>query len=375
MRLLFALLTLMPILFSQTNAYAAEPYKAPFWLPGGHLQTIIASLLSKGSEIKYRRERWELNDGDFIDVDWAEKLSGNSLTHNLAEHRRDDLVTSSDPLTSGPTEQQKPVVVIFHGLEGNSQSQYAKSLMGAALAKGWHGAVIHFRGCSGEPNRLPRVYYAGDSVEIETMLSRVRSIYPDNPIYAVGYSLGGNALLKWLGEFGNSSTLNISKAVVVSAPIDLKASAVSLDNGLNRILYTPAFVDSMRPKALALSKRFPGLLDDQRINHAKTIHDIDNAVTSVLYGAKDATDYYRKNASKPFLKNITLPTLIINAKNDPFMPPQFLPTADEVSESVTLDYQEEGGHVGFYSPFVNSENSWLPSRIMEFLEDHSIPEH
>jgi hypothetical protein len=365
----------MPILFSQTNAYAAEPYKAPFWLPGGHLQTIIASLLSKGSEIKYRRERWELNDGDFIDVDWAEKLAEHSLTHNLAEHRRDDLVTSSDPLTSGPIEQQKPVVVIFHGLEGNSQSQYAKSLMGAALAKGWHGAVIHFRGCSGEPNRLPRVYYAGDSVEIETMLSRVRSIYPDNPIYAVGYSLGGNALLKWLGEFGNSSTLNISKAVAVSAPIDLKASAVSLDNGLNRILYTPVFVDSMRPKALALSKRFPGLLDDQRINHAKTIHDIDNSVTSVLYGAKDATDYYRKNASKPFLKNITLPTLIINAKNDPFMPPQFLPTADEVSESVTLDYQEEGGHVGFYSPFVNSENSWLPSRIMEFLEDHSIPEH
>jgi predicted alpha/beta-fold hydrolase len=202
------------------------------------------------------------------------------------------------------------------------------------------------------------------------MLSRVRSIYPDNPIYAVGYSLGGNALLKWLGEFGSNSTPNISKAVAVSAPIDLKASAVSLDNGLNRILYTPVFVDSMRPKALALSKRFPGLLDDKRINRAKTIHDIDNAVTSVLYGAEDASDYYRKNASKPFLKNITLPTLIINAKNDPFMPPQFLPTTDEVSEYVTLDYQEEGGHVGFYSPFVNNEHSWLPSRIIEFLEEN-----
>jgi predicted alpha/beta-fold hydrolase len=364
MRLLLALLILMPTFLFQTHAYAAEPYKAPFWLPGGHLQTIIASLLSKGPEVKYRRERWELSDGDFIDVAWADALPANAqATDNDAQ------LTLSEPLAPDNIDQKKPVIVIFHGLEGNSQSQYAKTLISADLSKGWHGAVIHFRGCSGEPNRLPRVYYAGDSLEIDTMLSRVRSIYPDNPIYAVGYSLGGNALLKWLGEFG-SSTLNISKAVAVSAPIDLKASAVSLDNGLNRILYTPVFVDSMRPKALALSKRFPGLLDDKRINRAKTIHDIDNAVTSVLYGAEDASDYYRKNASKPFLKNITLPTLIINAKNDPFMPPQFLPTTDEVSDSVTLDYQEQGGHVGFYSPFVNNEHSWLPSRIIEFLEEN-----
>lgn len=346
MRLTCALLFIMPTLLFKTNAYAAEPYKAPFWLPGGHLQTIVASLLSTGSAVKYRRERWELNDGDFIDVDWAE------------------------PHTSDLVAQKKPVLVIFHGLEGNSQSQYAKSLIGAAISKGWHGAVIHFRGCSGEPNRLPRFYYAGDSMEINTMLSRVRALYPDNPIYAVGYSLGGNALLKWLGEFGTDSMPNISKAVAVSAPIDLKASAVSLDRGLNRFLYTPMFVDSMRPKALALSKRFPGLLDDQRIHHAKTIHDIDNAVTSVLYGAKDASDYYRRNASKPFLKNITLPTLIINAKNDPFLPAEFLPSADEVSASVTLDYQEQGGHVGFYSPFANSKHGWLPSRIIEFLEEN-----
>ncbi len=364
MRLPFALLFLMPTFLFQNNAYAAEPYRAPFWLPGGHLQTIIASLLSTGSEVKYRRERWELNDGDFIDVDWADVLGEKLPAANINKQ-----ISLTKTLAADLINQKKPVIVIFHGLEGNSQSQYAKSLMGAALARGWHGAVIHFRGCSGEHNRLPRFYYAGDSLEINTMLSRVRSIYPDNPIYAVGYSLGGNALLKWLGELGADSMLNISKAVAISAPIDLKASAVSLDSGLNRILYTPMFVDSMRPKALALSKRFPGLLDDQRINNAKTIHDIDNAVTSVLYGAKDATDYYRKNASKPFLKNITLPTLIINAKNDPFLPPQFLPTVDEVSDSVTLDYQEQGGHVGFYSPFVNNENSWLPSRIIKFLEN------
>lgn len=360
----------------QPTAYAAEPYKAPFWLPGGHLQTIVTSWLSKGPDIKYHRERWELSDGDFIDADWAYRPGDHILPEQtaLSEQNSPSLpahqVSSTTPVSPTASDAAKPVVVVFHGLEGNSQSQYAKSLLGAALSKGWQGVVIHFRGCSGEPNRLPRVYYAGDSSEINRMLSRVRATHPDSPIYAVGYSLGGNALLKWLGETGTENMLNISKAVAVSAPIDLKASAVSLDNGLNRILYTPLFVDSMRPKALALSKRFPGLLDDKRISSAKTIHDIDNAVTSVLYGATDATDYYNKNASKPYLQHIALPTLIINAKNDPFLPAEFLPTSAEVSASVTLDYQEEGGHVGFYSPGTGNENSWLPNRIIEFLEQN-----
>lgn len=354
---LIIMLFSLPLLF-QTDVYAAEPYKAPFWLPGGHLQTIVTSLFSKGPDIKYRRERWELDDGDFVDVDWAD-IDKSSLQH---QHESASYNTSE-------TEQKIPILVIFHGLEGNSQSQYAKSLLGAAIAKGWHGAVINFRGCSGEPNRLPRVYYAGDTLEIDTLLSRVKAIYPENPIYAVGYSLGGNALLKWLGEASTKTMAHISKAVAVSAPIDLKASADSLDTGLNRILYTPTFVDSMRPKALALSKRFPGLLDDKRIRNAKTIHDIDNAVTSVLYGASDADEYYNKNASKPYLRNIILPTLIINAKNDPFMPAEFLPAENDVSTFVTLDYQEEGGHVGFFSPGFSDENGWLPSRIIEFLED------
>lgn len=358
----------MPIL--QPGAHAAEPYKAPFWLPGGHLQTIITSWFSKGPDIKYDRERWELSDGDFIDVDWAYTPEATVKPNQAIQPDRNDPLLSTPSDASNHSEPAKPIVVIFHGLEGNSQSQYAKSLLGAALSKGWQGVVIHFRGCSGEPNRLPRVYYAGDTLEIDNMLSRVRSAHPDSPIYAVGYSLGGNALLKWLGEAGTHSTLNISKAVAVSAPIDLKASAMSLDNGLNRILYTPLFVDSMRPKALALSKRFPGLLDDKKISSAKTIHDIDNAVTSVLYGAEDATDYYNKNASKPYLQHITLPTLIINAKNDPFLPAEFLPTTTDVSAFVTLDYQDEGGHVGFYSPGSKNENNWLPGRIIEFLEEN-----
>lgn len=326
----------------QINTSASKPYQAPFWLPGGHLQTVISALMARPPKIQYHRERWELDDGDFIDVDWADAPPKNSP-------------------------HKAPIVIVFHGLEGNSHSPYAKSLLGAALNKGWHGAVIHFRGCSGEPNRLPRFYYAGDSEEIDAMLSRVKAMYPDHPVYVVGYSLGGNALLKWLGETGGSKQ-KISKAVAVSAPVDLKATAVALDKGLNRFLYTPMFVDSLRAKALQLSARFPGLLDEKRVRRARTIHDIDNAVTAILYGASDATDYYHRNAAKPWLKNITVPTLIINARNDPFLPEQFLPHPHEVSAHVTLDYPQQGGHIGFYSPFVNHEKSWLPTRIIEFLE-------
>lgn len=329
---------------SVTCAAFAAPYSAPFWLPGGHLQTIYPSLFIKKSQVDYTRERWELADGDFIDADWTEL----------------------------PTDlnSKQPIVVLFHGLEGNSQSQYATSLMAAVKAKGWRGVVIHFRGCSGESNRLPRVYYAGDTQEIEMMLSRVRAAAPQTAIYAAGVSLGANALLKWLGESGEHANTVITKAAAVSAPMDLAASADALDSGLNRLLYTPRFVDSMRPKALAMSARFPGLLDDKKINDARTIHDIDNAVTAVLYGATDANDYYAKNASKPWLKQISTPTLVINALNDPFIPSNTLPKKDEVSNQVTLEYSETGGHVGFVSsPFPGNTN-WLPARLIEYFEMH-----
>ncbi len=310
-------------------------YSAPFWLPTGHLQTIVATFVCTPS-VDYRRQRWELTDGDFVDVDWVEPDSFDANT---------------------------PIVVMFHGLEGNSQSTYAKSLMAAAKVKGWRGVVIHFRGCSGEPNRLPRVYYAGDTPEIQQLLLRVREGEPQAPIYAVGFSLGANALLKWLGESGEQAKSVITKAAAVSAPMDLAASATALDTGLNRLLYTPRFVDSMRPKALAMSANFPGLLDDEKIKSAKTIHDIDNAVTAVLFGAANADDYYAQNAAKPWLTQISLPTLILNAKNDPFLPAETLPSAEEVSASVTLEYPETGGHVGFAG-----RDNWLSKHILDFFD-------
>ncbi len=332
---------LLICLASVTNLALAAPidmpYSAPFWLPSGHLQTIYAAIIAKKPQVDYSRQRWELDDGDFIDVDWTQ------IPNNVTDTR--------------------PIVVLFHGLEGNSQSQYALSLMAAAKNKDWRGVVIHFRGCSGEPNRLPRVYYAGDAVEIDMMLSRLRASAPQAPIYAVGVSLGGNALLKWLGEFGEHANSVITKAATVSAPMDLAASADALDKGLNRIIYTPRFVDSMRPKALAMSARFPGLLDDEKIKSARTIHDIDNTVTAVLYGATDAENYYAQNAAKPWLSQISLPTLILNAKNDPFIPAESLPTQAQVSQSVTLEYPDAGGHVGF-----PGSNDWLPTHLLNFFQ-------
>ena len=330
---------LISFLCASTAAVAA-PYSAPFWLPGGHLQTIFAATFANNPAVTYSRERWELPDGDFIDADWTELPDENDT---------------------------KPVVVLFHGLEGNSQSAYATSLMVAVKNKGWRGVVVHFRGCSGEPNRLPRAYYAGETPEMEQLLSRVKQKAPLAPIYAAGVSLGANALLKWLGESGEHANSIVSKAAAVSAPMDLAASADALDAGLSRLLYTPRFVATLKPKALAMRTRFPELLNEKlnidKINAAKTIHDVDNAVTAVLYGAANAEDYYAKNASKPWLTNITLPTLILNAKNDPFVPEKSLPSTTEVAKKVTLEYPDEGGHVGF-----SGRNDWLSTRLLEYFQ-------
>lgn len=316
-------------------------FSAPSWLPTGHLQTIYPALFVSLQDVHYRRERWELDDGDFIDVDWVN--ADNVLSANQA------------------------TVVLFHGLEGSSQSHYSKALMAEVSQKGWRGVVIHFRGCSGEPNRLPRAYFAGDSAEIEGMLTRVKSAVGSSPIYAVGVSLGGNALLKWLGEKGECAGFLVAKAAAVSAPMDLGAAAKRLGSGLDRWLYTPMFVKTMKAKALAKTQRFPNILEIEKVNNASTIHEMDRYVTAVLHGFENEVDYYAKNASKPWLPHIDVPTLIINAKNDPFIPALSLPSISEVSSAVTLKYPEEGGHVGFvHAPFPGRID-WLPKRLLSFF--------
>ena len=324
--------------FSAELAIAETSYQAPFWLSGGDLQTIVPAVFGHTAKIQYERVRWELEDGDFIDTDWVNRDASN-----------------------------QPTVVLFHGLEGNSASHYAKALMAKVQEIGWRGVVIHFRGCSGEENRLPRAYFAGDSAEIEMMLTRVRMENVESKIYVVGVSLGANALLKWLGERAEQAAGLVEKAVAVSSPLDLAACATALDHGLDRWLYTPMFVSSMKSKALQKVKRFPGLLDEEKVRAAKTIHEIDREVTAKLHGYADEEIYYAENSSKPWLRQITVPTLMLNAKNDPFVPAEILPTSDEVSSSVTLETPEDGGHVGFLQAGEGLRLDWLPTHILQFF--------
>jgi len=323
------------LLMTTPPAPAAESYEAPFWLPGGDLQTIWGALIG-GPEVDYRRQRWELPDGDFIDLDWVD----------------------------GPAEA--PLLVLFHGLEGNSRSPYALHLMAAAKQRGWRGVVPHFRGCSGEPNRLPRSYHSGDTAEIEAILRHIGAGNGGAPIHALGFSLGGNALLKWLGERGEAAGEVVRSAAAVSAPLDLPAAGAALDQGFSRV-YTARFLKTLKAKALAKLERFPGLYDRQALLEVDSIKAFDSLVTAPLHGYRDADDYWARAASKPGLKAIAVPTLIINARNDPFMPGAVLPTPEQVSPLVTLDFPESGGHVGFVTGPFPGASGWLPQRLLDYF--------
>ena len=313
-------------------------YRAPVWLPGGHLQTIYSSLFIRVPPMAYRRERLELPDGDFLDFDWVDGQAG------------------------------APVVVLFHGLEGSADSHYARDLMAHARMRGWHGVVAHFRGCSGEDNRLPRAYFAGDSGDIERMLRHVKSLHAHAPVYAVGVSLGGNALLKWLGEQGEAARTLVERAAGVSAPLDLTAAGHTLDRGFNRPVYTARFLVTLKQKALRKAACFPGILDAKAIAAATTFREFDTLVTARLHGFRDADDYWLKVSSKPLLHAIAIPTLVINARNDPFLPAWALPSPDEVSPAITLEQPATGGHVAFPSGPFPGNLDWLPRRLMQHFD-------
>jgi hypothetical protein len=314
-----------------------DAYSAPPWLPGGHLQTLYPTLFLRGPQVAYRRERWELDDGDFLDADWVDGAA------------------------------DAPLLVLFHGLEGSSASPYARSLMRAAKRRGWRGVVVNFRGCSGEPNRLPRAYFAGDSAEIGSVLARLRKRFPDTMLHAVGISLGGNALLKWLGEAGSTAGRFVASAAAVSAPLDMNAAGAALDRGFNRRVYTAHFLATLKKKSLAKAARFPGLLDTEAIRAATTFREFDTLVTARLHGFRDAEDYWTRASSKPLLRCIAVPTLALNAQNDPFLPAPALPRTQEVSSSVSLLQPATGGHVGFPDGAFPGHVDWLPQRILEFL--------
>lgn len=299
-------------------------YRAPVWLPGGHAQTIWSALYARrhwGGKTNLQRERWLTPDNDFIDVDW---------------------VTASHA--------DRPLLVLFHGLEGSSESHYAQAFADWAALNNLNMALPHFRGCSGEINRAPRAYHSGDHEEINWILQKLRQqhrLSGGKTLLVVGVSLGGNALMRWAAEHGSVASQTADAIASICSPLDLTQSGAAIGAGLNRQIYTRMFLRSMKPKARAKWAQHPGLFDLEKLMAAKNLYEFDDIFTSPLHGFRNTDDYWSKASAKPLMKSILIPALVLNARNDPFVPAASLPKANEVSNSVELWQPEEGGHVGF----------------------------
>jgi hypothetical protein len=324
-----------------------QQFQAPWWLPGGHAQTIWPAKLSRhapgpaAAALRWRRERWTTPDNDFIDVD------------QLAE----DAAAGA------------PLLVLFHGLEGSSQSHYAQAFAQWARGAGWQLAVPHFRGCSGSLNRGPRAYHSGDFEEIGWILQRLRA-QAGAPLLAVGISLGGNALLRWAEEAGASAAATARAVAAVCSPVDLAASGHAIGRGFNRQVYTRLFLASMRPKALAKLAQHPGLFNREKMLAARDLYDFDNLFTAPLHGFKNTDDYWARASAKPHLARIRIPALLLNARNDPFVPAASLPRPGTVGRHVTLWQPAEGGHVGFPGGRFPGHLQRLPADVMAWLQQH-----
>lgn len=343
-----------------------QHYRAPLWMAGsgalgGHVQTIWPALFShahdpvqargaasdRGATVPYTRQRWDTPDGDFIDVDAL-------------------LPPGWQPGTS-------PLLVLLHGLEGSSQSHYARAFALWAQEQGWAYVVPHFRGCSGEPNRAPRFYHSGDYEEIGWMLQRVVAQW-GGPVSVVGVSLGGNALLRWAQEAGAAATQVASAVAAVCSPLDLTAAGHAIGAGFNRVTYNRMFMQTLKPKALAKLKHYPGLFDEQALRAAQDLYAYDAIVTAPLHGFASTEDYWTRCSSRPGLKHLKdVPALVLNALNDPFVPAWSLPGLQDVGPAVTLWQPPQGGHVGFPAGRPPGHVAALPQAVATWLAQHARP--
>ncbi len=325
----------------ETAIVPVAPYRAPRWLRGGHAQTVWPSFIRR-PRVAVRRERVDSGDGDFWDFDW--------------------LATPAAP--------DAPLVVLFHGLEGGAASPYSRALLSHLAQLRWRGVVPHFRGCSGELNRLPRAYHSGDHAEVGALLRAVRArVAPATVAFAVGVSLGGSALLNWIGRNEYAARDVVRAAAAVSAPLDLAAAGHAIGIGGNRF-YTRVFLQTLKPKALQMAARFPALLDAERIRSVRSMWEFDDAVTAPLHGFEGADDYWSRGSSKHWLAHIDVPTLVLNARNDPFIPAGSLAQPGETSAAVTLEQPPEGGHAGFVTGRMPGRLDWLPRRLAQFFADN-----
>ena len=288
-----------------------SPFRPAWWLPGPHLQTLWPYLFRPSRTVALHRERLELPDGDFLDLDWTAESGAKGL------------------------------ILVLHGLEGSSRSAYIQRLLHQLGRFGLQAVVMHFRGCSGEPNRLARGYHAGDTVDLANVVQHILRRSPQRPLAAIGYSLGANVLLKWLGE---TSTRNpLACAVAVSVPFELAAAADRLENGFSR-LYQQSLLRALRRSISRKYARYDMPIPQQVVDAAVSLRDFDDRFTAPLHGFSGADDYYRRSSCRPWLPHIRRPTLIVHAADDPFMCAQAIPSREELPPEVELQLTRTGGH-------------------------------
>jgi len=315
-----------------------QEFKPAWWLKNQHLQTMWPRLVRRRLKAKITKERFELADGDFVDVLWAGENH-----HN-------------------------PIVIILHGLGGELRSPYATGLINSITDKGWRAAFMYFRGAGDEPNRLARSYHSGETNDFNYIVQEIRKREPGTPLFAVGFSLGGNVLLKWLGEQKEAAT--IRAGVAVSVPFDLTLAANKLQNGFSRF-YQWYLLSKLKRKFLQKFKPDKSPVDHRLVKRYRNFWQFDNAITAPLHGFYDAYDYYHRCSSKHYLKDIKAPTLIIHAKDDPFMTTDVIPEEHHLSSFIDLAISPNGGHVGFISGNIPGKAEfWLDKRIINYLTNN-----
>ena len=318
-----------------------KKFKPAFGLKNRHLQTLYSSLFRKLPPLEIEIENFSLEDGDFLECHWYNRPVADSFA---------------------------PIIVIFHGLAGSYESPYIQGLMREAAKNGFATVLMHFRGCSGKENLKPRSYHSGDSGDALAWLNVVKAKFHNSKIFGVGYSIGGNMLLKLLGELGEKSPLNA--AVSVSAPLQLDICADAMNRGFSKF-YQHILLKSLNH---SLEQKFEKH-DMQKwidiaksdVSKIKTFWEFDGAYTAPIHGFASAQDYYTRCSSKQFLKNIETPTLIIHSSDDPFMTTEVLPTKEELSSKITFELSAHGGHVGFIGGSFLQPEYWLEKRVIHFL--------
>jgi len=322
-------------------------FQPPFLLKNHHIQTIYASLFRKKKQLDIQKETFILSDGDFVDAYW---------------HK----CKNSTP--------NRPILILFHGLTGSFQSPYIQGMMQAAQKAGFDSVLMHFRGCSGRDNLMPRSYHSGDTQDAREFITSIKKRYPQAKLFGIGYSLGANMLLKFLGEEREKSPFDA--AVAVSAPMLLDVCADKMNKGLSRF-YQNLLLKDLH---IALEKKYDAHPMHKLINlkrkdiiKLKSFWAFDEAYTAKINGFTSAQDYYTKCSSKQYLQDIVTPTLIIHAKDDPFMTPEVIPSPEEISKSISLEILENGGHVGFVTGSFFKPEYWLEKRALLYFQKFLTP--